>query len=671
MSSGAAASPTVQMGGVSPSPISRKSPTPLSPLAASHGPPLLQPVPKVKPAAAAAPLPPIAPAAATGETPVAAVGSYMEFLRQQQQLQKLGTTTLSTVGELVEQRRRLQTELLSQAAAGMNTVLAAEGSSTWGLHSKYDCAQLVRDCMLDVDPSQLVDKSAVPIVAALESVVRHLASLQQTCKLSNRSASSCPAPEDMKLFFDQSQRRLNALIESCGEANGDYTHIATTLDTLLVSIEQCLDLGDVESLIKDFEDRIDHLAFEIERENRKKDSAIDDGEVQIAEKALYECIEKSEDLIRNVIHKTGTVEKAAEITQSLTALVGKHHANIKPALAQLRGKFTSMKNRCQKDVAKVYALREKVDDVEATTAAKVQKDLAASDDFLRKNMESVEVVFAEMAGLEQRLELLFRERQKEYLRRMAEKDKDEHRRTEYVQFCNVVAEHGSNVERTIKNMDVLIHTCDTVETVGDAGFGTLTNRNEKRLMLLQSLLTECCKQHADTVRSYFAHIGDIQYRKERMVQEIDNSVQQAFIQKELLASTFSPNAKKFGDIKKKLLQSRVELEEDLADITSRSASVMEEFKRAERFLREHKVEFVHPAHAQLERSLGLRARAIESRAIAIGHNEGDPLFTEINQTQEEAVALAKEAAKINDATSGTLGRSIPLLRAASRSIHTH
>ena len=64
-------------------------------------------------------------------------------------------------------------------------------------------------------------------------------------------------------------------------------------------------------------------------------------------------------------------------------------------------------------------------------------------------------------------------------------------------------------------------------------------------------------------------LGDLEYKKERKIEEVGNAIQAAHVQQELCNDSLNPNAKKFSDQKKDLLKQRDELELELRDITGR------------------------------------------------------------------------------------------------------
>jgi len=276
-------------------------------------------------------------------------------------------------------------------------------------------------------------------------------------------------------------------------------------------------------------------------------------------------------------------------------------------------------------------------------------------------------VYVRMSALEQELAVLERERHKEVQRRIVEKEKDEHRKAEYAQFCNIVDYHLVPLERTIRNMDVNEQAANTIEEIYHAGFTSLHNELIAREKILRMVKTETHKEHVEVVRGLLLELGEIVYKKERMVEETEKGIHQAHIQQELLAETFNPNAKKFGDIKKGLLLTRDDLESDVKELKERSSAALEGFDNTESQLTSAGVTFVHPLKEAEHQLLATRTRMLEVKALATGHVPGQRIFDEIAEIQASTKETEGEIKSINTDTSQVVAKTLPMVRSAVKS----
>ena len=81
------------------------------------------------------------------------------------------------------------------------------------------------------------------------------------------------------------------------------------------------------------------------------------------------------------------------------------------------------------------------------------------------------------------------------------------------------------------------------------------------------------------------------------------------------------------------------------------------------------VEFVHPVTEQEQHTLALRARMVEFKAIAAGHVEGQSLLDDLSNLKREMHESRKEMDSLNATTSGTINKTLPLIRAAQKARH--
>jgi len=591
--------------------------------------------------------------------PDAASAEYFAFLRQQQDLSKSHTRIDEAIQQLEQYRQERQSEVLKLRRSCVELLKDVEENSDWKLRSKYDIQQLIKDCNLSLQPTEL-SSDEQPELAGVDAVADSLESLKGKY---NKALQYAP----YKLTVDQALRRLSLLKSTLQDGNSDYTALSRVSDTLLVQFGANCELPTLEGLIQSNEETIDTCTSKVEDMRAKREAAVADGEVHIAEKLCYDIIDQYEALLEQVIIKSSTLASAGNENQVMDQVRKEYHSAVPPVLEQQRTRQGKLRNRCEEDIKKMIALREKVEEVEAATAVKVQSEREASDKVLVANGERIQIVFVKMAELEQELEQLERERHREIQKRLSEKDKDEHRKAEYAKFCSTLEVHLTPLERTIKNADLMAHACDVFEELINSGFTEIGDDLHERGKLLKDVKLESHKEHVEVFRAVLLELGEIIYRKERMMEELDKKIQQAHVQQELLAETFNPNARKFGEMKKSLLASRDELEEDVEELKKRAEVALTRFRPTEVALNEAGVSFIHPVTEQEHHTTAMRAKMIEFKAMVAGHNKGSSaLMDGIEQLQGELAAARTEIDSANADTTGMVSRAIPMIRASNK-----
>jgi hypothetical protein len=590
--------------------------------------------------------------------PNAASAEYFAFLKQQQDLQNHHARLEEALAALQTGRQSQQSALSKMRRQASELLGAIEASTDWKLRSRYDLAQLGRDCTLTLQPVELVEDKA-PVFDGVEQLGARLEKIKDEFK-------DTAMYQRQALLVEQGVRRMGLLSKILADGNMDSNDIARIPDTLVIQLEKVCQLPTLESLVTSSEGAIDKLVFQTDEARLERQTAISNGEVHVAEQAWYEIIDHYEEMLTHVNEKADVLERATQETQVLETIRASFHDKTFGEFDKIRNRSSKLKERCEGDIKKMFALREKVEEVEAATAVKVVEERTRSDTVLTDNVRKQEAVFGKMEALEQELVVLEKERHREVQKRIAEKDKDEHRRAEFSQFCAVVDDHLVPVERTIANMDIAAHSVDVVNDFTTHGFKSIEDELAERLALLKDVALEAHKQHVEVFRGMLMELGEMAYKKERMIDETDKSIQQAHIQQELLAETFNPNAKKFGDVKKRLLANRDELEGDIGELKERAAAALKGFARSELALSAAGVDYVHPVTEQEHHTLMLKARMMEVKALAAGHTEGQAVMADISTLKAELNESRQNMTDINQATSGTISKTLPMIRAAEK-----
>lgn len=596
--------------------------------------------------------------AAATPTADAASAEYFNFLKQQQQMQGHHVKLEQTAAELRDARRERQSNIAKLRRQATELLEEIETSHDWKLRSKYDWNQLARDCHLSLQHIELVADEAPRFDGFLQ--------LSAELNRIRTQYSGTGSYEQHQLFVEQAIRRLSLLEKVLADGNVDSEEVSRIPDTLIAQFDTVCSLKPLTVLVEDFENKVEQLSFKIEDAQKERAVAVDDGEVHVAEQLCYDIVSFHEQVLEEVIGKVSVLENAIAENDVLQAVRGKYFSQTFGEFDRIRARCAKLKTRCEEDIKKMFALREKVEGIESQTAQKVVEERVRSDTVLSENAAKIDRVFAKMEALESELEVLEKERHREVQKRIAEKDRDEHRRAEFAQFCATVDDHVVPLERTIKNMDVISHSVDVVNELVTSGFTSLQEELAERSSLLKDVKLQTHKQHVEVFRGMLLELGEVVYKKERMIEETDKSVQQAHVQQELLAETFNPNAKKFGDVKKRLLATRDDLEIDIKELKDRAAAALDAFTATEDALHSAGVPFVHPVAEQDHHTLALRARMIEFKAVASGHVAGQQIVEEINSLKQGINETRRDIENVNNATTGSIGKTLPMIRAAQK-----
>ena len=206
------------------------------------------------------------------------------------------------------------------------------------------------------------------------------------------------------------------------------------------------------------------------------------------------------------------------------------------------------------------------------------------------------------------------ERFEEVKRRIEENDREEKRKVEYQQFLDVVSQHKKLLELTVYNCDLAIRATGIIEELVAEGCAAIKARYDKTNQELTDLRLQIHQEHLEAFRRLYKTLGQLVYKKEKKLEDIDRSIRATHIQLEFAIETFDPNAKKHSDSKKELYKLRNQIEEELEMLKDKMASALALFAPSEDALIKAGIDFVHPAEELEDANLTRRSKMVEYRA---------------------------------------------------------
>jgi len=237
-----------------------------------------------------------------------------------------------------------------------------------------------------------------------------------------------------------------------------------------------------------------------------------------------------------------------------------------------------------------------------------------SDKFTRDNLEKQEESWRKIQEQERQLQKLGTERFEEVKRRIEENDREEKRKVEYQQFLDVVSQHKKLLELTVYNCDLAIRCIGIVEELVAEGCSAIKARYDRTNQELADLRLQVHQEYLQAFRRLYKTLGQLVYKKEKKLEEIDRNIRTAHIQLEFAIETFDANAKRHSDVKKDLYKLRAQVEEELEMLKDKMAQALEMFGPTEDALTQAGIDFVHPAEEVEDNNLSRRSKIVEYRA---------------------------------------------------------
>eukprot|EP00992_Anisonema_acinus_P001746 TRINITY_DN10538_c3_g1_i10.p1 TRINITY_DN10538_c3_g1~~TRINITY_DN10538_c3_g1_i10.p1 ORF type:complete len:589 (+),score=171.04 TRINITY_DN10538_c3_g1_i10:66-1832(+) len=499
-----------------------------------------------------------------------------------------------------------QKQKLAAAHEKAHELLAAvEAGTKWNLTQAYDIQKLMRVCGLEMSVRELYkpeDKPQFMDIIALKKTLQELKQHRNKTRIVSFTGT-----------IDNGLSKLEKVEEELRRSQLDATELAQVPVNVLKNLEDCMNVQNVQAALVGNEEQINQQLASIEKCKEIRNIALSDGEMSIAEEQFYikaQLLERLVELVRDKFRIIG-------VTDDENRMFSKIHEVQKKAYQEtsaMKDAKRRLKQRCETDLKHVHDAIQKADleDAEAMKRFAAQKD--KSEKFIKDNQDKQDECWRKIQDLERQLQKLGTERFEEVKRRIEENDREEKRKVEYQQFLDVVSQHKKLLELTVYNCDLAIRAIGIIEELVAEGCSAIKARYDKTNQELADLRLLVHQEYLGVFRRLYKTLGQLVYKKEKRLEEIDRNIRTTHIQLEFCIETFDPNAKKHSDSKKDLYKLRANVEEELQMLKDKMATALEQFRPTEEALIQAGVEFVHPIEEVEEGNLQRRSKMVEYRA---------------------------------------------------------
>jgi hypothetical protein len=414
-------------------------------------------------------------------------------------------------------------------------------------------------------------------------------------------------------MVDNAINKVEKVEEELRRSQLDATQLAQVPVSTLKQTEDIMNVTNIQTALSSTEEQIKTVLAQIEKTNEIQNVAMSDGEMQVAEEQMYTKVQLQERLVEFIHEKYRIISKVEDENAPFKKIY-ETQKKANQETSQMKDAKRRLKQRCETDLKHIHDAIQKADleDAEAMKRFASQKD--KSERFLKDNLEKQDECWRKIQDLERQLQKLGTERFEEVKRRIEENDREEKRKVEYQQFLEVVSQHKKLLELTVYNCDLAIRVTGLVEEMVAEACSAIKARFDRTNQELADLRLEVHKEYLEYFRMLYLTLGNLIYKKEKKLEELDRNIRTTHIQLEFCIETFDPNAKKHSDAKKQLYMVRAQTEEELSMLKEKQAKAQEDFHPTEEALVAAGLEFQHPADEQNEEILNRRSKMVEYRA---------------------------------------------------------
>jgi len=461
---------------------------------------------------------------------------------------------------------------------------------------RLDVMSFVKSCDLQLEATALIPPETPSQLQSLTKLIDNVKSLRTLKRFPTHQPGVSPLPT----FIDQclsSLEKCRTILTETGLNSTTWTAIPTGLIHLMTELISQQTIAEEDAALNE---DLKRMAFAVEERSAQQAQAVQEGDMKLSETLYFKKITIQEGMVElfNKLYASIDAHHADAFVQP-TKKVHEVHNEANKQVAGVMKQLESLKGRAQGDL-------KRMDD---TLQALKQDAAGASNQFgrfmedckraLDLNWKSQDQCLAAVDELEKRIHVLGEERLAIVEKQLRAVDQEKRRNIEVAQFQEFHKQHTTILRSTLQNTEAAEEVTDIIDEMLCNG----CNAAESYLRHVESTIEDERKRTHEVRLSHFRNLyltlGDLQYKKERNMEELDKKIAQAHINQELAMETFNPKAKEFSQMKKDLVKVREEMEQQLHVLQEKSTLHIEAFKPTETALIKSGKQFVHPV-AELE-----------------------------------------------------------------------
>eukprot|EP00756_Hemistasia_phaeocysticola_P016245 Hpha_TRINITY_DN15464_c0_g1::TRINITY_DN15464_c0_g1_i1::g.175818::m.175818 len=480
--------------------------------------------------------------------------------------------------------------------------------------TKFNVSQYMAECAQEMQVLELCRPEDKPDVGPIDDVVATIADMRGR----GHSANHFVGMVDQTL---QTLGKVQVLLVGSQLKGGEWAEIT---QPLLLLLREVMNQGAVEGCLAELEEQIKRLAFSIQEVSEEQSRAVETGDMQLSEQLYYKKITIQEalaDIITKKFDAIDTEEDAA--FRDPLRRVHELHSGANKRVSELLHERESLKKRCERDLASLNTRVESVNlkDYNDTKAHSAALDKLAWE--LKANKLQQDNCWQKMQELEQTLVGLGEQRYQHIQQHIKLVEEGERRKVEYQHFMEFVAQHKSLLELSIHNCELAEEITDCIDEVVSGGCNAIERRMREVEKDIEDLRVKAHEEYLGQFRSMYLTLGDLQYKKEANISAIDEKIQGAHMQQEMLMESLDPKAKEYSQIKKDLIKTKEDLQSQVGVLREKSTLYIEAFKPTEQALIHAGREFQHPVDQLAEMNEQRRAKLVAYQQLLIDEGNTD------------------------------------------------
>lgn len=478
---------------------------------------------------------------------------------------------------------------------------------------RLDVARLVADCNLKATSEMLVDDDAVCSLRAVENAQDHINAML-------RDYPDCD--KNLKAYMAGALdvlRKAGKLVESAKIESDGWLPV---VGPVLQALEQMVRCRPIEEPLSRVVDEISKLDKEDQRIRDEQTVMLEDGNVAQNETLTQDRIQLMEGIADLVTHKFRIITQIDEGTLRVLQKETARIRNVTTGNSEALLRSTASKRAVLRDdLKRITDQRRKASDDERLARGAFEEQKDASDAALVENARRQDQCWKQMMALEQELIGLATQRRDEVDRRTRMVEREERRRCDMLHFTNFADTHCELLKTSLTSCEAEEELGQMMQEVVLQACAAVDSKVTAMKKTLEDSTLHAYAEHSDRFREQYLHLGDITYRKERLIDELDRRISMLNVQQDIAMQTFNPKARVLSEQRAELELERARVQQYVAVLHEKADAYVEAFKPTEKALRAVSQSFVHPI-IELRKLNKERSRKLDQYYATTVHDTG-------------------------------------------------
>lgn len=520
---------------------------------------------------------------------------------------------------------RLATKVLEQLAEFEKNVTFSSSSSSTSSNPirRFSNDKFFADTKLSVPIANLTDPSQTANPDGLLNLQKAVLRLAQVQSALAKKQGEDPEKMGASSFYATHRflnQRAPEIISKCLDLHRQaplQSQVWTGIpDALLVLLDDIVCFRTTEEILTQSEEARKRLAFDVEELTHQQTEAIGDGDMKAAEQLYFKKVAVQESMVplfdqMNTIldeHQQGCVMEPATRAQDIL-----QRAN--GDISVIASKNEERKKSLQGDLKALMGAQKLLTDEDRELRQRFVRLRTDSDAYLKENLSEMEKCYNAMEELERHVARLAAERSDAMQRRIAADIQEAQRVADLENFFSFTKQHKLLLDTSLRTVDASDEVTDLFHELVSSGSNAVSQRIKAIETDVETMRATLHEQRLAQFRNLYLTLGDLQYKKERNLEELDKKIEQVHIQQEIAMDTFNPKAKQLADAKKELIAIREEMQGQIGVIHDKAQLQIEYFRPTEEALIQSGKEFVHPVDELDQRNEQRQIKMLEYHTL--------------------------------------------------------